>query len=304
MNRRNRINLLALGVPVCLVALLAIFAVGSAPALLSPVSGVRSPESKFTPLPFDSGLPTPDTGLLPTEVDGQGQDYWPRFRGPNADGVAADDVRLPDAWNKTKNVRWVADVPGWGVSSPVVWGDRVFLTTVVSDGELPKPKKGLYQGDGVRKPPKGVHHWLVFCFDLKSGKELWRHEAHSGEPMVPRHPKSSYASETPTTDGKRLYVLFGDLGLFCYDLDGKPLWSHKVQPMKTQLDYGAAASPVVHEGQVLMLYDNQETSYLAAYDVETGKEALANRTSGNDHLVNAFPCQSIAARLVVCSMVI
>jgi outer membrane protein assembly factor BamB len=200
------------------------------------------------------------------------QDYSPRFRGTNADGIADDDARLPDTWNKKTNVKWVAEVPGWGLSCPVVWGDKVFVTTVVSDGEQAAAKKGLYLGQGVRTPAKGLHHWLVFCFDLKSGKMLWKQEAHAGEPKVPRHPKSSYASETPTTEGKRLYVLFGDLGVYCYDLDGKPLWSHKIEPKKTYLDYGAAASPVVHEGQVLMLYDNEEGSYLASLDAETGKQ--------------------------------
>ena len=201
-----------------------------------------------------------------------GQANSPRFRGPNADGVAADDARLPDTWSKTENIQWIADVPGWGLSCPVVWGDKVFLTTVVSDGEKAAPKKGLYLGLGVRKPAKGVHHWLVYCFELKTGKKLGSHEPHSGEPKVPRHPKSGYAAETPTTDGKRLYVLFGDLGLYCYDLDGKPLWSHMIEPKKTFFDYGAAASPVVHDGQVLVLYDNQEGSYLAAFDAETGKQ--------------------------------
>src|SRR5437773_2397865 len=110
------------------------------------------------------------------------QDNWPRFRGPRADGVAADDPRLPETWNKKDNVKWVADVPGWGLSCPIVWGDKVFVTTVVSDGEQAAPKKGLYLGQGVRTPAKGVHHWLVVCFDLRSGKMLWKHEAHAGEP--------------------------------------------------------------------------------------------------------------------------
>ncbi len=205
------------------------------------------------------------------------QDYWPRFRGPHADGVAADDARLPDTWDKKKNVKWVAEIPGWGLSCPIVWGDKVFVTTVVSDGDQASPKKGLYLGQGVRTPAKGMHHWLVYCFDLKSGKELWKHEAHKGEPKVPRHPKSGYAAETPTTDGKRLYVLFGDLGLYCYGLDGKPLWAHMIEPKKTFLDYGAAASPVVHDDQVFVLYDNQERSYLASFDAATGKQR--SRTS-------------------------
>jgi len=175
-------------------------------------------------------------------------------------------------WSKTENVKWVVDIPGWGWSCPIVWGEKVFLTTVVSDAENAAPKKGLYLGQGVRSPAKGVHHWLVYCFDLKTGKELWKHEAHTGEPMIPRHPKSTYASETPTTDGKRLYALFGDVGLYCYDLDGNQLWSHDIEAKKTFLDYGAASSPLVHDGQVIIVYDNQQESYIASFDVETGEQ--------------------------------
>jgi outer membrane protein assembly factor BamB len=214
-----------------------------------------------------ASLPTGNAG-----PQGKPADPWPRFRGADGAGVAADDPRLPDTWSKTENVKWVAEVPGWGCSCPTVWGERVFVTTVVSDGDKAAPKKGLYQGTGSRTPPKGVHHWLTYCYDLNTGKELWKREAHAGEPAVPRHPKSSYAAETPATDGKRLYVLFGDLGLYCYDLEGKPLWSHKIAPKKTLFDYGAAASPVVHDGLVLLVYDNEDESYLLALDAESGKE--------------------------------
>jgi outer membrane protein assembly factor BamB len=201
-----------------------------------------------------------------------GQEYWPRFRGPQATGVAPDDARLPATWSQTENVKWAVDVPGWGWSCPVVWGDKVFLTTVVSDAESETPKKGLYLGQGVREPSPGIHHWWVYCFDLKSGAVNWRHEAHTGQPTVPRHPKSTYATETPTTDGERLYVLFGDVGLYAYDLDGQPLWSHPIEPKKTFYDYGAAASPICHAGQVLVLYDNQEESFLASFDAATGEQ--------------------------------
>ncbi len=200
------------------------------------------------------------------------EDHWPRFRGPHADGVADDDPRLPDTWSTTKNVAWVADIPGFGWSCPVVLGDRVFLTTVVGEEENERPQKGLYLGEGVRNPAKGIHHWLVYGLDLKTGHELWKQEAHAGEPVVPRHPKSTYAAETPCTDGERLYVLFGDLGLYCYDLDGQPLWSRDIAPEKTFYDYGAAASPVVHNGQVFVVYDNLGTSWIAAFDARTGDE--------------------------------
>lgn len=202
-----------------------------------------------------------------------GDDHqWPRFRGPNAAGVASDHPDLPITWSASENVKWVADVPGLGWSCPVVWGDRVFLTSVVTDRPTEVPKKGMYLGEGVREPAKGVHHWMVYCFDLNTGEVLWKREAHAGQPQVPRHPKSTYASETPATDGKRLYVLFGDLGLWCYDLDGKLLWERKIEPRKTKFDYGAAASPVVHDGQVIVIYDNLEASWIAAFDTETGDE--------------------------------
>ena len=109
---------------------------------------------------------------LPTSA--LAQEHWPRFRGPNADGVAEDDSRLPEVWNRSKNVQWVTNVPGLGWSCPVVWGDRVFLSTVVSDENNARPGKGLYLGEGVRDPAKGIHHWLVCCFDLDTGREVWR----------------------------------------------------------------------------------------------------------------------------------
>ena len=199
-------------------------------------------------------------------------DNWPRFRGPMATGVTEDDPRLPDRWGRDENVAWQTEVPGWGWSCPVVWGNKVFLTTVVGEAEYEKPRKGLYLGQGRRKPPKGVHHWMVYCFDLNTGEVLWKQEAHQGEPVSPRHPKSTYASETATTDGERLYVLFGDVGLYCYDLQGKPIWSQPIERKKTLFDYGAAASPIVHGDQVIMIYDNQEASYIASYDTKTGKQ--------------------------------
>ena len=199
-------------------------------------------------------------------------DDFTRFRGADATGVAADHPSLPTRWSKTENVAWVADVPGQGWGSPIVVGNRVFVSAVVADEENVKPKSGLYLGKGVRDPAKGIHHWMVYCFDLNDGTPLWKHEAHTGRPVVPRHPKSSYAAETPTTDGQKLYVLFGDLGLYCYSLKGDLLWSKSIEPKKTNLDYGAAASPVVHDNQVIVVYDNKEESWIAAFDTDTGQQ--------------------------------
>ncbi len=197
---------------------------------------------------------------------------WPRFRGPTAMGVADDDPRLPDTWSKTDNVGWAADIPGLGWSSPIVAAGKVFLTAVTSESQYEKPTKGLYQGLGRPEPPKGIHHWMVYCLDLETGKVLWQQQAHQGEPQSPRHPKSTYASETPVTDGQRVYALFGDVGLYCYDFGGNLVWSHKIEPQVTLFGYGAAASPVLCGDLVIMAYDNQSQSYLAAFDKLTGQQ--------------------------------
>ena len=202
----------------------------------------------------------------------EGTQDWTRFRGPTAMGVAEDDPRLPDRWSKTENVRWVTEVPGWGWSCPIVSGEKVFLTAVVNEKEYEKPQKGLYNGMGRAKPPEGVHRWMVYCLDLDSGRILWKHEAHQGQPQIPRHPKSTYASETPVTDGRRVYALFGDVGLYCYDFQGKQLWSHRIEPKKSLMNYGAAASPVICGDLVIMVYDNQEDRYIAAFDARTGEQ--------------------------------
>ena len=130
---------------------------------------------------------------------------------------------LPLEWNQEKNIAWVADVPGWGWSSPIVQGNQVFITTVVNDEKINTPAKGLYLGQGVREPSKGLHHWLVISFDLDTGKEQWRREAHTGVPSVPRHPKST--CEAPVTDGERLYVLSN--GTVVLSLDGEEIWHRK-----------------------------------------------------------------------------
>jgi outer membrane protein assembly factor BamB len=199
------------------------------------------------------------------------QTNWPQFRGPDARGVS-DNPRLPEKWSATENVEWTVEVPGRGWSCPVVWGDRVFLTSVVSEEPMDPPKKGLYFGGERETPPTATHSWLVLCHDLKTGKEIWRKQAHAGIPAKQLHVKNTYASETPVTDGERLYAYFGNVGLFCYDLAGNELWSAKWTPVKTRYGWGSAASPVVHEGRVFVVNDNDEASFMVALNAKTGKE--------------------------------
>jgi len=197
-------------------------------------------------------------------------DNWTQFRGPAAGVSEGND--LPQTWDTTKNVVWKIDVPGRGWSSPVVWGDKVFLTSVRTDGKFEDAKKGLYFGGERAKPSADIHHWIVLCFDFKTGKKLWEKEAYKGTPPSTVHIKNTYASETMVTDGERLYAYFGNVGLFCYDLDGKELWSQKWGSFKTRFGWGTAASPALYKGRIFIVNDNEEKSFLVALDAKTGKQ--------------------------------
>ena len=199
------------------------------------------------------------------------QTNWPQFRGADSRGVASAD-NLPDRWSATENVAWKTDIPGRGWSSPIVWGDRVFLTTVINTGKAEEPKKGLYFGGDRPKPPDTMHQWKIYCLDLKTGKVRWERQVHEGRPETPIHLKSSYASETPVTDGERVYSYFGNVGVFCFDLDGQEVWKHAIKPQATRFGWGTAASPVLYRDRLYLVNDNDQDSYLLALDAKTGKQ--------------------------------
>jgi len=196
---------------------------------------------------------------------------WPAFRGGPAGGVAKDKA-LPDTWAADKNIAWQVDIPGRGWSSPIVWGDRIFITTVETEAKLAEAKKGLYINDLTGKPQPGEHRWMVYCLDWQTGKTLWKREAFKGEPEAPIHIKNTYASETPVTDGEHIYAYFGNVGLACFDMDGKEVWSQKVPAHKMRMGWGTAASPALFGDRLYIVNDNEEKSYLTALDKKTGKE--------------------------------
>jgi outer membrane protein assembly factor BamB len=197
--------------------------------------------------------------------------HWPQFRGPGARGVAPSDT-FPERWSATEQVAWKADVAGRSWSSPIVWGQRVFLTSVVNTGESEPPKKGLYFGGDRPEPPKSEHTWNVLCLDLATGRVLWERTVHRAAPQTAIHLKSSYGAETPVTDGERVYALFGGVGVFALSLEGKEVWSKPLPPHPTRFGWGYAASPVLHEGRLFVVNDNEKRAELLAFDARTGRE--------------------------------
>jgi len=198
------------------------------------------------------------------------QENWPQFRGTKA-GVVEDGI-LPTTWSTTENVAWVIDIPGRAWSSPIVWVDRIFVTSAVGPADEEMPKKGLYLGGNRDKPSDKTHRWMVYCIDFNSGKILWEKLAHQAVPEHPVHVKNTYASETPVTDGQHVYAYFGNVGLFCYDFDGKELWSKQFGSFKMRYNWGTAASPVLYKDRLYIVNDNDEQSFVIALDKKTGEQ--------------------------------
>jgi outer membrane protein assembly factor BamB len=203
---------------------------------------------------------------------------WPSFRGIAARGVS-DGARLPWQWSvpEGRQVRWRVPVRGLGHSSPVVWGALVCLASAVSGQPDPQLKVGLY-GDITSVQDATPHQWLVMCFDKTTGKLQWERTVHTGVPQVKRHPKSTHASSTIALDGRHLVVFLGSEGLHAFDLKGERLWKKEFGVLDSgffmvpDAQWGFASSPVIHDGKVIVQADVQKGSFIAAFDVRTGKE--------------------------------
>lgn len=203
--------------------------------------------------------------------------HWPSFRGHLARGIGP--LPLATSWNLEDgtNVAWRTPIPGLGHSSPVIWGEKIFLTTAVAEEGEAELKVGIY-GDGWSADDKGPQSWRVLALDRSSGEVLWEREALNAAPEIQRHPKASHANSTPATDGERLIAFFGSEGLFAYSMEGELLWQkdfgvlHSGSFMMPVAQWGFASSPVLHEGKVIIQADVLQGSFLAVLDATTGEE--------------------------------
>ena len=202
---------------------------------------------------------------------------WPQFRGPGAGGVV-EGQKAAVKWNaeKAENVRWKTEIPGLGHSSPVVWGNKVFITTAVTSAPKDETRFGLY-GDVAPVKDDPSHKWKVYALDKQTGKILWERVAYEGLPKLKRHPKSTHSDSTPVTDGKYLIALFGSHGLYAYDLKGKLLWKQDLGVLDSGWFYDAdyqwehGSSPVIYKDLVIIQADVQKDSFIAAYSLKNGK---------------------------------
>jgi outer membrane protein assembly factor BamB len=203
---------------------------------------------------------------------------WPQFRGISAQGIA-EGFPTPTEWNlaANKNVRWKVALPGLGLSSPVIWGNLLCVTTAISGQKDAGIKAGLY-GNIQPVADDTVHEWRVECLDKKTGATVWERTAYSGVPKIKRHPKSTHANSTLATDGQHLVAFFGSEGLYAYDLKGKPLWKKDLGVLDAGFyivpgaQWETGSSPIIHDGVVVVQADVQKGSFLAAFDVATGRE--------------------------------
>ena len=222
-------------------------------------------------------------GLILTMAESRSQQpdparQWPMYRGQFASG-ALDNASLPDSFNIAAgtNVRWSIDVPGLGQSSPAIWGDRLYITTAISTADNTGLKPGVF-GDISSVADTSVHEWRVYCIDKNTGRIIWEQLAHTGVPAMKRHAKSSHASCSAATDGDHVVTFFGSEGLYCYSSDGKLLWNKDFGRLESvffstrSAEWEFASSPIIYKGVVIVQVDVMNGSFVAAFDVKSGKE--------------------------------
>jgi len=193
---------------------------------------------------------------------GDAMQFWPQWRGPMATGVAPQ-ADPPLQWSETSNIKWKVAVPGEGDSTPIIWGDRVFILTAVPTG------KG--QGDDSETPHQ-EYQFVVFCHDRQNGKVLWQKIARQEVPHEGHQENNTYASASPVTDGKVLCAFFGSRGLHCYDMDGSLKWEKDFGKMKTRMGFGEGSSPALSGDTVVIYWDQEGAGFITAMDKNTGKE--------------------------------
>ena len=235
------------------------------------------PRGVTTPIPPRRIVHKNGTARGPLPPSARGTGHWPSFRGPEATG-AADNQHLPDRWNPVtgENVLWRTAIPGLAHSSPIVWGDTIFVTSAISSRTDATFKPGLY-GDGDASDDRSEHRWMLYAIDKRTGKVRWERVATQSPPKNKRHIKSTYASSSPATDGRIVVAWFGSQGIYAYDFAGGLRWSVDLGRVDMgaydipSYEWGPASSPIIWNGLVIVQCDTQADSFLIALNAQTGE---------------------------------
>ncbi len=196
---------------------------------------------------------------------------WPQWRGPLATGVAPNGDP-PTDWSEEKNIRWKTELPGLGHSTPIVWGDRIFLTAAEPFGEAGEPKYSDAPGAHDNLPVTHQHRFIVLAVNRRDGKIAWQRAVHEALPHEGGHYTGSLASASPVTDGEHVFFFFGSYGLYCFDLAGKLVWKKDLGRMNSKHGHGEGASPALYGDTLIVNWDHEDRSFVVAFDKNTGEQ--------------------------------
>ncbi|MFT5289143.1 MAG: outer membrane protein assembly factor BamB [Planctomycetota bacterium] len=220
--------------------------------------------------------------LAASMPQGSGEAHWPTWRGPDGTG-ATSASNTPTSWSEDTNIRWKLEVPGRGSSTPVAWGDFLYLTTAVETDRMPEgslaPKEeeeedqaGRRRGRGRSAAPSKIHEFLVMAVNRKTGAVAWQTKVTETVPHEGGHPTNTLASASPVTDGERIYAFFGSRGLHCLDMQGKLLWSRNFGKMSTRNEFGEGASPAIYGETLVLVWDHEGDDFISALNTKTGED--------------------------------
>lgn len=222
---------------------------------------------------------------------------WHHWRGPHGDGRAAESAKPPVKWDAKSNIRWSAEIAGEGTSTPIVWGDRIFVTSAIRTDLMPDDPP-VKDDRAKTRPPSVFYRFMIWCFDRSTGDIIWKKVAVEQVPHEGHHPTHSYAASSATTDGKRLYISFGSRGIFAYSLDGERIWERDLGDMRTRYGWGEAVTPVIHGDSLFINWDQEKNSFITCLDAKTGGPKWTTKrpgevTSWNTPLVTEFQERTI-----------
>ncbi|MFM7055493.1 MAG: PQQ-binding-like beta-propeller repeat protein [Planctomycetota bacterium] len=223
---------------------------------------------------------------------------WHQWRGPTSTGQAAPTARPPREWSETQNVAWKLDLPGEGSSTPIIWGDQVFVLSALAT-DRPAETPIAPHADAKTLPPNVYHRFLVTAVDRSSGQIRWQKLAAEELPHEGKHSTHTYAAASPVTDGQRLYASFGSRGIYCYTLDGSLLWSKDLGDMRTRFAWGEAVTPALAGELLIVNWDQEEHSFIVALRADTGEEIWrkdrpGEKTSWNTPLITEVDSRQVA----------